>query len=485
MYKHLFFDDKYLLVKENVKRSYGTPSLCEDAIYCDENVNSSYASPWVFKLDNGKYRMLYYGPLLNVGSASGVFAAISEDGIHFEPEDVTAVRTATNVHTKNQVFVTSGYVGEAACFFEDKHTDKKDERYKMLVAHYYNDPPYVEGWLYTSPDLINWTRVEDVLWSKDGEPVVGVFYNDKKKCFTIIKRLVAGVRMIGYVETTDWRNFTEIQKCVQVDSLDGDLEELYGMPSFAYDGWFIGFPLIYGNLTSKLESKYAGGTMKAQLAYSQDGRYWVRSLREPFISGQAGDKTASDAFNAPMVWPMTVRVADDGNIYIHAGATELEHGFAFHGVTYPSGRMLTYKLRRDGFIKLESRDKDVESVVATRENIWHGGDLHLNLKSRRATVAVYEGLERNSKGGVNSSSLCAIMDGFSHEDCIAFEGDSTNWIPEFKSGKKISDLEGKTLIFELKFEDGEIYSIYGEMTPVFNVPAARYRINNEMPPMIL
>jgi hypothetical protein len=77
------------------------------------------------------------------------------------------------------------------------------------------------------------------------------------------------------------------------------------------------------------------------------------------------------------------------------------------------------------------------------------------------------------------------MDGFSHEDCIAFEGASTNWTPEFKSGKKISDLEGKTLIFELKFEDGEIYSIYGEMTPVFNVPAARYRINNEMPPMIL
>ena len=485
MYKHLFFDDKYLLVKKNVKRSYGTPKLCEDAIYCDDNVNTSYASPWVFKLDNGKYRMLYYGPNIKVEYASGVFSAISDDGIHFEPEDVTAVRTATNVHTKNQVFVTSGYVGEAACIFEDHITDNKAERYKMLVAHYHDDPPYVDGWIYTSPDLINWTRVQDVLWSTDGEPIVGVFYNDVKKCWTITKRCVAGVRMIGFIETTDWRNFSDFQMCAHVDSLDGDLDEMYGMPAFAYDGWFIGFPFIYGDNKSGLISKYSGGTMKAQLSYSRDGRYWVRSLREPFVSGQAGDKSASDAFNAPMVWAMNMRIGEDDNIYIHAAATELEHGYAFHGVKHPAGRMFVYKLRRDGFIKLESADKETESVIATRENILHGGDVHFNLKAQKATVAVYEGLAYNPKGNVNSSTNCALVEGFSHEDCIPFSGDSTDWVPEFKSGKKISDMVGKTLIFEIKLEDGEIYSIYGDITPVFNVPAARYRINNEMPPFIL
>ena len=186
-----------------------------------------------------------------------------------------------------------------------------------------------------------------------------------------------------------------------------------------------------------------------------------------------------------MVWVMNMRVGNDNNIYIHAGATELEHGHAFHGVKHPAGRMFVYKLRRDGFIKLETADEDKESVVATRENIWHGGDVHFNLKAKKATVAVYEGVARTSKGNVNSSSNCELIEGFSHDDCVPFSGDSTDWVPEFKSGKKISDMVGKTLIFEIKFEDGEIYSINGDMTPVFNVPAARFRINNEMPPVIL
>lgn len=466
MYKHLFFDDKYLLSKDNVKRSYGTPVLCENYIYLDEEINTSLVSPWVFKLDNGKYRMIYQGHTVKSPFKMKVNYAISDNGFHFKREDLPSPMVD----------------GEIGCIIEDPYA-QKEERYKMLVSHYFNNPPYVHGWLYVSSDLITWTKRDGVIWSTDGEPSTSVCYNQKKGCWTIIKRAVAGVRMVGYTETTDWRNFTDFQMCMHQDSLDSDLEELYGMPVFAYDNYFIGLPYIYGGLSSKLGSKYMGGTMKSQLAYSNDGRYWLRSLREPFISGAKGDKTASPIFYAPMVWATSMRIGDDGEIYIYGSATELEHGKAFHGVEYPSGRIFVYKLRRDGFIKLQSADATKESVVATRENIWHSGDLHINLKANKATLAVYIA-EEGEDGYVNAESRCRLLEGFSHDDCVPFEGDSRDWVPQFKSGKKIADLIGKTLIFELKFEDGELYSMFGDMTPLFNVPASRYRVFGEMP-MIL
>lgn len=45
----------------------------------------------------------------------------------------------------------------------------------------------------------------------------------------------------------------------------------------------------------------------------------------------------------------------------------------------------------------------------------------------------------------------------------------------YSTGKKISDLCGKTLVFELKFLNGEVYSFAGDFTDVYNTQGARYR----------
>jgi hypothetical protein len=260
------------------------------------------------------------------------------------------------------------------------------------------------------------------------------------------------------------------------------LEEIYGMPAFAYENWFIGFPLIYGDLSGCMSSKYDYGTMKAQLSYSQDGEFWCRSLREPFISGVKGDKTAKDICYAKCVYPSGMMVTDE-NVFVYGCASLLEHGECFSAEGL-NGRIFIYKLRKDGFIKLKTADKDKESIVATRENIWHGGEVSINLKAKKATMAVYETASTKDKP-YNPLGIATPLAGYSHEDCNCFDGNNLNWIPTFKTGKTLDELKGKTIVFEIKFYDGEIYSIFGEMTPVFNVPAERYRLSGKVPEQIL
>ena len=97
----------------------------------------------------------------------------------------------------------------------------------------------------------------------------------------------------------------------------------------------------------------------------------------------------------------------------------------------------------------------------------------MNLRAKRATLAVYTTESRDE--GLNILGTASPIEGYGHEDNIAFSGDCTDWVPRYKSGKCVGDLAGKTLVFEIKFEDGELFSFGGDYTDLFNVEAAVYR----------
>lgn len=113
-----------------------------------------------------------------------------------------------------------------------------------------------------------------------------------------------------------------------------------------------------------------------------------------------------------------------------------------------------------------------------------GGEVSINIKAKKATMAVYETASTEEQP-YNPLGCATPLDGYTYEDCNCFEGDDLYWKPTFKTGKTINELKGKTIVFEIKFYDGEIYSIFGEMVPVFNVPAERYRLSKKVPKQIL
>jgi len=473
MKKQLFFDDNKLFGRNNVIRKYGMPKLINT--YSDQISSTDYCTGQVFLLENGKYRLLYmaHGKTFN---GKKLFSAISDDGIHFLPEYLNDMDECKERLFSHEV-MTLNNDEEIAFIYEDKYCNIQKEKYKLLMATCDFDNLRVIDSIYASPDLLNWTLKENVSWGNGAEPLASVFYNRDRESYTIIERPFWGVRCVGYKETKDWKSFSEFRLCLNVDSNDESLAEVYGMYAFEYDGMYIGLPHLYRNLKSELGAKFRNGIIDTQLAYSYDGMYWKRSIREPFISGLDIENPINHE-NYKMIWVFNMQKMNDDTILFYAAATEREHGVAFGNPG--TGKILVFRMRTDGFVYLASEDKDKTSSVITREKIWHGGEMCINLSVQEATLAVYITDDSEYVSG-NVLGIAKSIEGYSHEDCIPFSGDDITWIPQYKSGRKIDDLKGKTLVFELRFVNGEVYSFAGEYTDVYNTEAARYRKLGIMP----
>lgn len=460
MKKQLFFDDSGLFGRDNAERELGSPTICGK--YSDGICSTDFCTGYVFKTDDS-YRMLYFGHSKNF-EGKKLFCAKSSDGINYSPEKL---ELPNKKYPHEIMDLPQG--SEIGTIYEDNSADA-DERYKLLMARGDFSVLTIHDELYTSPDLINWTLKEGVCWGNGTEPLVSVFYNKHNNCHTVIERPFWGVRLVGYKETCDFKTFSDYRFCLRTDSLDEPLSEIYGMYAFEYDGMYIGIPHLYRGLKSELNAKYKNGIIDTQLAYSYDGRYWQRSLRTPFISGVSPDDC--NGVVRPLIWVANVTKTDK-DILFCCSSSLLEHGPAFGNPG--TGEMLIYKLRKDGFISLATKEKAVPSVIATREKVWHGGNLSVNLKAEHATVAVYDACESEDVEGMNVLGMTKPVEGFGHDDCLAFSGDSTEWLPEYKNGKKIAELAGKVLVFEIRFVNGKIYSLSGDYTDVFNTEGARYR----------
>ncbi len=454
MKKQLFFDDSRLSGRDNTTRICGHPELIAE--YTDGVCSTDFCTGQVFRLDNELYRMLYFGHSADFRGKK-LFAAVSADGIHFAPEQLPDASGRDYPHE----VLTLPRNAEIACIYEDPTGDTAT-RYKMLMAEPNWNDLYVYDNIYTSPDLLHWTRMENVQWGDGTEPLTSIFYNDYKQCHTIVQRPFWGVRAVGQKETADFRTFTPFRHTLNVEAGDEALAEIYGMYAFAYDGMYIGIPHLYRGLHSEYSAKYHDGLIDTQLAYSEDGEYWRRSLNVPFVA-------ATDA--RPIVWLCGMRRGDNGDVFLYGSASGRVHGPAFHEPG--TGKICVYRLRQDGFIAL-STCSDAPARVITREKLWHGGELHLNLTARHATVAVYVS-DESQMVSCNVLGIAHPLDGYGHDDCIPFSGDSTDFVPRYRNGRCLDDLKGQTLVFEIRFTDGRLYSLSGDYTDLFNTQGARYR----------
>ena len=59
--------------------------------------------------------------------------------------------------------------------------------------------------------------------------------------------------------------------------------------------------------------------------------------------------------------------------------------------------------------------------------------------------------------------------------------ESSVQLGQFKNGKTLEDFRGKIVASEVRFNSGELYSIYGDMTPLFNIEGERYRRTGVLP----
>jgi len=460
-YTYLFFDDVRLSVRSNMERKLGTPQLLPEGELKDPSRLAMCAGfPGVFfDEETDTYRMLECS--WTPESKIIVQLAESKDGIHWGMVDTRELfPDLKNRLTPYQVL--PWYDGELGKVLMDP-TAPPAERYKLLMANYLKEKMDTEkrilDTVWVSPDLLHWKlKEESTGWHPVGaEPGMGAFYNSVRDSIVISVRPDWGERRITVMETRDWVHFSEPELAVQPDSLDTPLAETYGMPVFAYDNYFIGFLWLY--YSPDTHFKFVQGHVNAQLVYSINGWHFQRTLRQPFVpNGTPGQPTAG------CVYPSSLVTAPDGNLFIHASASTKEHGY----FTLPGqGSVVTYSLRKDGFIYLESNGL---GRVRTRSMVWHGGEAAMNIQcpdgEARCSITTYDGQE---------------MAGYAFEDCVPFAGDSHAWVPEWHNGKKLEDLTGQNICLEISLSNGRLYAIRGNCTPLMYSEGERFNSFGKIP----
>lgn len=455
----MFFDDQRILRRTQMKRCLGQPRLIADSVYRDPYTGIGVGFPSVWQDPaTGQYRMSYQGFVPKEGYHVIPQVAISEDGIHWQAEDVSGDMEMPDRLFPNE-YLPHTLVHEVAKVYVDPYAPEA-MRYKALCIDYHHDTNQVINTLWTSPDGRRWTYQKDMPWHTEGaEPGAGVFYNDVRDAYTLVVRPDWGERRVTVTETKDWKTFTRPELAVQVDPLDDPVTETYGMPSFAYEGYYIGFLWLY-HAPQERGNKYWGGRMDCQLTYSLNGWHFNRTLRTPFIgNGEPGDPHYGG------VYPSELRILGDGSLMIYASCTAYEHG---HFNLQGESAIAAFSLRKDGFVYLESTGG--EGSVCLRPMLLHGGELSINLQSpvHGATCALYtpEGKP---------------IEGYTHAACERFVGDAVDWTPVWAGEKTLDALKGQAVEVEINVYGGRLYAIRGNFTPMMHMQVSRLLSTGRMP----
>jgi len=449
----LFFDDQRLDFMRNVRLGVGQPELIKESVYQDPDINPHFGYPTVFFDEpSGKWRMLYQGrnqTKEGVREPDPKLIAESDDGLAWYPLDTSRDIELEDRHHVHQLLPRESH-GQWNAYLDVKAPPT--ERFKGLVGK--RGEGFQRGMesnatLLVSPDGINWSERESVWHPSPPDPLTSVFWNEVRQSYVITTRPEGGDRRIAFIETKDWKTYSEPELVMQTDSLDAHLTQIYGMPVIPYEGYYVGFVWLF-HCVPEPSTKYLGGHMDCQLAYSLNGWHFQRGIRTSFIpNGGPGEPDSGT------VYPTCVIPKDNGDLWIYASACTLEHGNVLKGDT---GTLIAYRLRKDGFTYVESTGGN--GVIGTRTIYWNEGELSLNVQAQGGDVRV-QVTDSPSRSGIFTTPP-NVISGYSFDDCIPFSGDNIDWRPTWKDGKTLDALSGKAIRIEVQLNSSRLYAIRGD-----------------------
>ena len=443
----LFFDDEALNQRQNVTRKVGRPFRIEESVFADPSGgNAAWGYPFVWRdAATGRWRMIYQaGNYPNAYRNAGggvIMLAESPDGIHWQAVDTSAAVTLPGRVTPNQVLPATKGFGHLSGGYEDPRAEP-DRRLKLMTVVCGAENGTA---LWTSADGVSWRLEEGVHWQKEApDPPTFAHYNALRNSYVLSSRPDHCQRQIVLFETGDWRTFTPANELVMTaDSLDRPLTQVYGMPIFPYEGWYIGLMWLYHCPATERRDFphiYLGGRSDVQVAYSRNGWHWQRGPREPLLPNGANGEPDAGCLQASSM----VRL-DDGSLRIYACASRHEHGQIHDG----DGYIVAYALRQDGFVCLQSDGGP--GWVGTRALYWRGGEARLNVQAQGGWARVQVTDPRGN-----------AIDGYRFDDCQKFQGDSVGWIPEWKDGRRLAELASRPIRLEIELYNASLYAVRGD-----------------------
>ena len=242
-------------------------------------------------------------------------------------------------------------------------------------------------------------------------------------------------RRIGRSVSDDFVTWTDPEDVLVPDADDPPGTELYGMPVFKYEGFYIGQLYIYHAPVEEKQIRFTG-PVDVQLAVSRDGIAWERAgERAPFIpNGPPGSIDMGEIYTslAPVV------MGDELWFYYSGSAAD-------HADIGGAAYVCLGKLRLDGFVSVDAGDET--GTLVTKLFRCQGGRLSINAAARGGAVGV------------------AVLDtdgipheGYSRQECALFDGDSVRHDVTWRTTASLDQLKGRDIRLKFYLRNAELYS---------------------------
>ncbi|HNT36029.1 MAG TPA: hypothetical protein PKH07_13660 [bacterium] len=439
-WRRLFLDAMVVEESQGVKRVFhkaqkyaGNPIMVKDHPWEGVGPNTCAVIQ-----EEGKFRMWYYG---TYGGKSCY--AESTDGIQWTKPNLGLIEYEGS--TANNICDFKGGV-----VMRVRKPVSPQSQYVVFGAR--KASPCVAF----SADGLNWRWDEGKFDLYKTSDVMNYFYDPYKERYVATyktpNRRHRAVGLAYSENATDW--YKPVEGAVfGADDYDPDGTQIYGMPVFPYQGLYIGMPWIYharffkyGEYTSP-QRMYEAETdsprfIDTQMAWSWNLISWNRTVkRKPFL-----ELGAPGSWDCGMVLMRGAPIPVGDKLFFYYAATDRIHDVV-KDVRCCIG---IATLRLDGFCSLRARDK--EGWVISRREVFKAPRVTLNAKTRQDGYVVAELLDRNNN----------VVEGFSREACIPFQGDSVNATLSWKSTefpKEMLEPDKKIRFF---FRNADLYSYLPE-----------------------
>lgn len=443
----IMFLDKFAI--ENMvglERKFIQPKPVEEFQFIDDNplAGTMEYTTIIYDESQKKYRMWY---MMHIqGRKKAICYAESADGMAWNLGSVPANADKLTAMYRNAVFSGERAVEQGAVSldpyavdpgrkfklaYQDKMPDKNDQDKLVPVMR-----------MAYSADGINWKIDKKVKWHPSFSDTKNqVFYNSDSKMYQISCRTMNLDRRIAMVESKDLVNWSQPKVIFHPASTDPIGMQFYGMPVFEYEGLHLGLLWKYQTGQTGNYPFRGDGYLEPELTYSYDASNWYRT-HQTFIERPERGKHGGAG-----IYGESILLDHEGSIRIYSRGNLFEHQKWGGGTA-----LIMHKLRRDGFVGLESYG--YESYLKTKPFVLDDGNISMNIQAPYGRVRV----QISDKAG-------NPYPGYSFADCILWTGDNVSYIPAWKDRKDLKGLIGKPVRFEIEIEQGTIYAIRGKMRP--------------------
>ncbi len=456
----LFWDYWKLHHLDNVELALGRPKWVREGTHYGDGSARVYFDPRA-----GKWRRL--------SAYTDFYISESADGIHWQPADLPDIVPEGGKKAPNHVFRLPGeghspgwlYLDPVA---EDGYPYKipviqmgervykralADSQHRLhWLAREVGEPTnyLLDHFVLVSRDGITWESRADYDWGQGRffpEEPHFMFYNHLTGEHTLTVRPGLGDRRVCITATRDFLDWSEPQLVLQPDLLDGKIIEFYAMPVFPYGTHFVGFVWASHFATSEGPdwSVLHKGPQGPQLAYSTDGRMFVRPTRDEFVGFNEPGEIGCHSIRPEGM----VTLEDEIRIYSMGGLSA-------HGTPVPerleahSRALLLHTLRRDGWTYL--RTAGYWGEFTTRPFAVFDGNFTMNAEAPTGEVR-YE--LRTWKD--------EPLEGYSLGECEALRfGDSLAHTLRWGERRGLEQLVGRVVRLRVKFYNARIYSFRGD-----------------------